>query len=38
MKRIVPPSCTVVQMELEDGTLIHDLVDCGDPNCPTSSG
>jgi hypothetical protein len=37
MRRIAPPSCKVVQMELEDGTLIHTLVDCGNPKCPSSS-
>lgn len=28
--------CTSVQMELADGTLINDLVDCGNGNCLTS--
>jgi hypothetical protein len=36
MKRKTPPSCTVVQLELADGTTLHDKVDCGNPDCPTS--
>jgi hypothetical protein len=36
-QRIKPPSCTVTQLQLADGTLMHDLVDCGNWQCPTSS-
>lgn len=28
--------CTSVQMQLPDGTLINDLVDCNDHTCLTS--
>lgn len=32
-----PPSCDVVQLQLADGTLLHDLIDCNSSGCPTSS-
>lgn len=37
MRHISPLSCQVIRMELSDGTVIHTLVDCGDPKCPSSS-
>lgn len=30
-----PPMCTSVQIDI-DGVIVNDLVDCNDPDCPTS--